>query len=177
MWVDYVTAIGSVTTPILVLALAGLGWRVRARIERQFTLEDELREDRISTYNLILEPFVMLLMSEAAWRSDRKNAGVDKNEMATRKLLSLEYRSQGFRLSLFGSDEVVRSFNDLMQYFFQRGDQTQSYREENVREIMSLLSRLLLEIRRLVGNESTKLDSWDMLEWFLSDARKFRPQK
>ena len=27
-----------------------------------------------------------------------------------------------------------------------------------------------------MGNESTRLDNWDMLEWFLTDARKYRPE-
>jgi hypothetical protein len=40
--------------------------------------------------------------------------------------------------------------------------------------MMSLLGAFLLEIRRGMGNETTKLDNWDMLEWFLTDARKYR---
>jgi hypothetical protein len=29
-WLDYVTAFGSVATPILVLLLGGVGWRIRS---------------------------------------------------------------------------------------------------------------------------------------------------
>ena len=39
---------------------------------------------------------------------------------------------------------------------------------------MSLLGALLLEIRRDTGNETTMLDRWQMLEWFVTDARKYR---
>ena len=40
--------------------------------------------------------------------------------------------------------------------------------------MMSLLGTFLLEIRKSMGNETTALDNWDMLEWFLKDARRFR---
>ncbi|MCA1791542.1 MAG: hypothetical protein LC667_17340 [Thioalkalivibrio sp.] len=103
-WLDYLTAFGAVATPLLVLALTGVGWRLRTRMERQAALEDKLREDRIGTYNAILKPFIILLTTDAAWQSDPKNKGKDKNETALRILLSLEYREQGFRLSLVGSD-------------------------------------------------------------------------
>lgn len=56
-WVEYVTAIGAVATPIFVLILTAVGWRLRRRLERRIELEDKLREDRIGTYNQILEPF------------------------------------------------------------------------------------------------------------------------
>lgn len=172
-WLSYVTAIGAVATPILVLILTAIGWRFRTTLERRFTLEDRLQEDRISSYNKILEPFIILFVSNAAWKSDPKNKNKNKEEIATRKMLSLEYREQGFRLALVGSDAVVKSYNDLMQYFYQRGEQAPVH-EEDVKHMMSLLGQFLLEIRRSMGNETTKLDEWDMLEWFITDARKFR---
>jgi hypothetical protein len=173
-WLDYITAFGAATTPLLVLILTGIGWRLRTRTERQIALEDKLREDRIGTYNAILKPFIILLTTDAAWQSDPKNQGRDKNETAIRTLLSLEYREQGFRLSLVGSDAVVRSYNNLLQYFYQRGENS-SATEAEVREMMSLLGQFLLEIRRSMGNETTKMSNWEMLEWFMTEARKYRP--
>jgi len=143
-------------------------------LERRVALEDKLHEDRIGTYNKILEPFIIFLIPEKAWLSDAKNKNKNKNDIATKKMLSLEYREQGFRLSLVGSDAVVKSYNNLMQYFFERADQSDNPAEGDVREMMSLLGKFLLEIRRSMGNEATKLDNWDMLEWFLSDTRKYR---
>jgi len=175
-WLDYLTAIGSVTTPLLVLALTAVGWRLRCRLERRVALEDKLREDRIGAYNKILEPFILLLTSDAAWQADPRNRNKNKNELAQIKLLSLEYREQGFRLSLVGSDSVVKSYNDLMQFFFQRGNQSVPVGEGEIREWLSLLGKFLLEIRRSMGNETTKLDHWAMLEWFITDVRKYRRQ-
>lgn len=170
-WLDYLTAFGAVTTPLLVLALTGVGWRLRTRMERQAALEDKLREDRIGTYNAILKPFIILLTSDAAWQSDPKNKGKDKDELAMRTLLSLEYREQGFRLSLVGSDAVVKSYNNLMQFFYGL-DESSAPAVANVKVMMGLLGQFLLEIRRSMGNETTKVTNWEMLEWFLKDARK-----
>jgi hypothetical protein len=175
-WLDYATAFGAIATPIVVLALTGVGWRLRTKMERQAALEDKLREDRIGTYNAILKPFIILLTSDKAWESDPKNKGKDKNEIATRLLLSLDYREQGFRLSLVGSDPVVRSYNELMQFFY-RLEENSAADIDKVRTMMGLLGRFLLEIRKSMGNEATRMTNWEMLEWFLTDARRYRDAK
>lgn len=112
-------------------------------------------------------------MNDVAWQSDPANDGKDRQELATRILLSLEYREQGFRLSLVGSDPVVKAYNNLMQYFYNR-ENTDSADEHSVVEMMVLLGQFLLEIRRSMGNEDTRLQNLEMLEWFFSDARKMR---
>ena len=124
-WIQYLTAFGSIATPILVLLLSAIGWRIRTKLERKIELEDQFRNDRIEAYNKILEPYVILLMSDSAWYSNPKNAKKDKSKIAQQQILSLEYRQQAFKLSLVGSDAVVKSYNDLMQYFYSIG-QTKS---------------------------------------------------
>jgi hypothetical protein len=59
-----------------------------------------------------------------------------------------------------------------MQYFF--SSQEREANEQAVRAMMSRFGELLLEIRRSMGNSSTALDCWAMLEWFINDARRFR---
>lgn len=176
-WIDYVSAIGSIATPILVLLLTAVGWMYRQSFERRIKLEEKLRENRIEIYNAILEPFILLLMTDEAWNSDKRNKGKDKNQIAIDKMLSLGYRKLAFKLSLIANDEVVESYNDLMQYFYNRADESESPTNEQLKEMMSLLGNFLLEIRRSMGNETTKLDNWAMLEWFMKDARKFRVGK
>ena len=173
-WLDIISAIGSVSTPILVLILTAVGWKYRQSVERKMKLEEKLRDDRINIYNQILEPFIILLMSDTAWQSDKKNKGKDKNEIAVAQMLSLDYRKVSFKLSLIGSDSVVNSFNDLMQHFYNQADDGQTPSPEQLRTMMSLLGSFLLEIRRSMGNETTKIDNWGMLEWFMTDARKMR---
>jgi predicted nucleotide-binding protein (sugar kinase/HSP70/actin superfamily) len=86
-WIDYATALGSIATPLLVIVLSAIGWKFKSNVERKIALEDKLRDDRIEIYNQILEPFIILLMSDAAWSQDKKNNNRDKNEFATKKML------------------------------------------------------------------------------------------
>ena len=174
---------------MVLLGMTAIGWRLRTKIERRMEsedlarsraleLEDKMREDRIATYYEILEPFMLLLMSDAAWAKDPNNKNKNKGEIALTQMLSLDYRKQGFRLSLVGSDGVVSAYNDLMQHSYSlapgEGGANPSVEPSTM---LSLLGNLLLEIRRGVGNESTQLDHWQMLEWFLTDARGLRAQQ
>jgi hypothetical protein len=170
---DYIVAIGSIATPVFVIGLTAVGWRLRRRLERRLELEDKLREDRINIYNQILEPFIILLMTDAAWQHDKQNRGKDKNDIATAKMLSLEYRKSAFKLSLIGSDAVVSAYNDQLQHLYGQGDNPDTS-EKNLASMMSLLGKFLLQIRRSMGNEATKLNHWQMLEWFMTDVRRWR---
>lgn len=172
-WLDYLTAIGTISTPILVTIVGGIVWKYRQSIERKIRLEEQLRDDRIETYNQILEPFIVIFMSDEAWKSNSRNKKKDKFQVAMSQMLSLEYRKTSFRLSLVGSDSVVISYNNLIQYFFEKSD-TSSSSPSEAREMISLLGSFLLEIRKSMGNEATKIDNWGMLEWFITDARKYR---
>ncbi|MNZ21426.1 hypothetical protein D3C78_384990 [compost metagenome] len=173
-WVTYLTAIGAIATPLLLAIFGGIGWRFRTHLERKLELENKLRDHRIEIYNQILEPFIVIFMTDAAWQMDPKNKGKDKFKIGVAQALSLEYRKQAFRLALVGSDGVVKAYNDLMQSFYNSEDDNSSATEEKAKNMISLVGKLLLEIRKSMGNESTDLDKWSMLEWFISDARKYR---
>ena len=172
-WIEYVVAVATVLTPVLIVILTAIGWKYRQSIEHKFKIEEKLQDDRIEIYQQILDPFIILLMSENAWLSDPKNKSKDKNRVALSRLLSVEYRRISFKLSLIGSDAVVISFNELMQYAFHMSEDGKNATDSG-KEVMSLLGNLLLEIRRSMGNEATKIDNWGMIEWFITDARKYR---
>lgn len=173
-WIDYMVALGTVATPVLVLVLSAIGWKFRQSFERRIKLEEKLRDDRIEIYNQILEPFIILLMNDTAWASDPKNKGKNREKTILSKMLSLEYRKVSFQLSLIGSDPVVIAFNNLMQCSYKNSENDPRNSSENSKEIMSLLGAFLLEIRKSMGNDSTKIDNWGMLEWFITDIKKFR---
>ncbi|KPD23765.1 hypothetical protein [Idiomarina zobellii] len=173
-WIDYLTAIGSVATPLLVILLSAVGWKFKASVERKIDLENRLRDDRIEIYNQILEPFIILLMTDAAWAQDKRNKNKDKNEFAISKMLTLDYRKLGFKLSLMGADPVVKSYNNLMQYFYNMEEKKSAESPNFLKEMLILLGTFLLEIRKSMGNEATKLDHWDMCEWWMSDTRKIK---
>lgn len=72
-WMDYVVAVATVLTPVLIVFLTAIGWKYRQSIAHKIKIEEKLRDDRIEIYEQILEPFIILLMSESAWLSDPKN--------------------------------------------------------------------------------------------------------
>lgn len=186
-WFDYATAIGSMLTPILVLLLTGLGWHIKARLERNRDedskaqarireLEDKLRADRIETYNQLLEPFFVLFTTDAIFASDPKFKGKSKDQLSIGRMLTVEYRKVGFKLSLVGDDEVVRAYNKLMQFFYKIEHEGLTGDELLVKTShwIKILSELLLAIRKSMGNQHTSLNNWEMIEWFMTDADKLR---
>lgn len=186
-WLDYLTGIGAIVTPLLVLILTGLGWHIKSKLEssrentdraadRVRELEDKLREDRIETYNLLLEPFFVVFTTDAIFAQDPKFKGKRKDQLGIGKMLTVEYRKVGFKLALVGDDSVVRAYNALMQFFYKGEHEGLDEQELLVKtsQWIELLAQLLLEIRRSMGNADTKLSNWEMIEWFMSDADKMR---
>jgi len=132
-------------------------------------LEEQLRDDRFEIYNKILEPYIILFLSDKAWESDPKFKKKNKKEVAISKMLSVEYRKTSFRLALIGSDGVVKSHNELLQYFYNLQDNSEGFQ---LKEGIVLLGNFLLEIRKSMGNEATKINNIGMVEWFITDIRK-----
>jgi len=188
---DVVVAIATVITPMLLAVLGAVGWWIKSRIEgsqakqqallarqqseseRIKELEDKLREDRITTYNAILEPFFLFFTTEAAFATDKKYKGQKKDEIAIQRMLSVEYRQLGFKLSLIADDAVVRAYNKLMQFFYHSDKDPAPLEKKTVRWI-ALMGDFLLEVRKSMGNQASSLDRWEMIEWFMSDATVFR---
>lgn len=188
---DLVVAIATVITPILLAILGAVGWWIKSRVEasqaRQHAflarqqseserikeLEDKLREDRISTYNAILEPFFFFLTTDAAFATDKKYKGRKKDDIAIQRMLSVEYRQLGFKLSLIADDAVVRAYNRLMQFFYHT-DKDPAQLDQNTVRWVALMGDFLLEVRKSMGNQASTLDRWEMIEWFMSDAPMFK---
>ncbi|RJP93513.1 MAG: hypothetical protein C4518_06340 [Desulfobacteraceae bacterium] len=181
---ETISAIATLVTPVLLIVLGGIGWLIQNKIESSQTrqdaqasrireLEDKLREDRIATYNSLLEPFFLLFTSEAAFAQDPKFKNKIKNDIAIAKMLSVEYRQVGFKLSLIANDSVVRAYNKLMQFFYHIELDLRPI-DDKTHDWIALMGALLLEIRKSMGNESSKLDRWEMIEWFMSDAPKIK---
>ena len=178
-WTAYVTA----ATPIVLAIFGIVGWFLRQgserrwkSIEQRWKKEEQLQPDRIEVYDKILAPFILALMSDKAWthtQSSRKQfRGKSKTDVTTSSILSLDYRNNAFKLMLIGTDEVVEAYNGVMQFFYRRGDAPMT--EADTVTALELFGRMILEIRRSVGNEATRLKEWDMLEWFMSDARELQ---
>ena len=162
-----ITLIASVAIPIIIFSVGN-------RITNIRQLEEKLRNDRIEIYNKILEPFFLIFSTEAIiqasmkYPKDKVKTGA---QLAMEKTLSLEYQEYAFKLSLIGSDNVVRAFNNLMQATYNLKDLQGAESEKGIHLIM-YMSVLLLEVRKSLGNQATKLHALEMLEWKISDLRK-----
>lgn len=184
---DFIIAVGTLVNPIILLFLTGIGWHIKNKIEKGKTaeqnnqtrikeLEDKLREDRIDIYNQLLEPFFILFTTDTIFQNDPAYAGKTKEQASLGKMLTVEYRKIGFKLSLIANDSVVRAYNNLMQFFYKNtlGDGTNEDLLNKTSQWIKLLSDLLLEIRKSMGNEHTSLDNWEMIEWFMSEAEEMK---
>ena len=151
-WLDIIrltiTLIASVAIPIVIFIVGN-------RITGLRQLEEKLRNDRIEIYDKILEPFFLIFSTEAIIQGSLKSkkekpkTGV---ELATEKLLNLDYQAYSFKLSLIGSDEVLRAYNNLMQAYFHLSESIEE--NANVGEgLIMYMAVLLLEVRKNLGNE------------------------
>lgn len=84
-------------------------WFIKSRVEELQATEEKLRDERRKIYSEILEPYIRLF-------ADLKGQG---SAQAIKKITSYEYRKTAFELNLFGSDDVVMAYNNLMQYTYQ----------------------------------------------------------
>jgi len=174
---EFWSSVGSIVTPLLILALSAVGWRVKSQTDRRMQLEDKLRDSQIETYLKILEPIFIALTPDEMWTQDKSNKGKDKFSQVNRIILSQQYKNESFKLSLIGTDGVVKSYNDLMQFFYNdatAGGQTESTTKVKVRKMLDLLGEFLLQIRISMGNEHSKLTNWDMIEGWVKDARDMK---
>jgi len=145
--------------PPLLMALGGLlTWIMKSKIEELRSIEEKLRGERTNIYAQILDPYIRLFSALH---------GKGPNE-AFEKITSYDYRKTAFDLNLFGSDEVVSAYNNLMQHAYK----AEATGNQDPREMMKFWGKLLLEIRKSLGNKKTKLNEVDMLKGMIKDIEK-----
>lgn len=168
---EILNTIGTTLTPILLLIVGYITWRYRQSFERKAKLEQDLRDERIELYNEILEPFIILLTSDAAWKKDKKKRNRDKTDVAMTMMLSLGYREAAFKFRLVANDEVLRAYDNLMSYFADSSPdsftQTKNL-ESKIQKMVQLLGDFLLALRKGMGNEDTSLTSNEMAAWIFN---------
>ena len=149
--------------PALLITLGGIvSWFVKSRIEELQAIRETLNEERRKIYKELLEPYINIFVGI----KNKKGS----EEQAIQQITSYDYRKTAFGLNLFGSDEVIRAYNNLMQYVYKfeaGGDQ-----KPQPKEMMRLWGMFLLEIRKNLGNKKTKLNEIDMLRGMIKDIDK-----
>ena len=145
-------------------------WIVGNKISNIRQLEEKLRDDKIEIYNKVLEPFFLMFSTPAVIQSsfkskhEKQKTGAD---LSSEKILSLDYQEFAFKLSLLGSDKVVRAYNNLMQAFYN----SKQLGDNSGLELIKYTSVLLLEVRKDLGNSNSKLHEFELLEWKINDIR------
>lgn len=69
---------------------------------------------------------------------------------------------------LFGSDNVVNAYNDYFQYLYKDDS------EKNPIVMLNALGKVILEIRKDLGNDKTVLKEFDMLRFMITDIDKLK---
>ena len=144
--------------PILVVIGGLVSWFLKSRKEELQTIEERALERRIETYNQILHPIIVLFSSGASQKEKDK---------ATDQIKTVEYRKAAFNLITFGSDEMVNSYNNMMQSFYKNEAVTAP------EKTMKKFATVILSIRKDIYNKNTKLNEWDMLKFMITDIEKF----
>ena len=138
--------------PLLLAAGAAGSWLIRSTIEDLRQAERDLADQRRAIYDQVLTPFLMPLIA----KEDEAEAAQEAMNLA---FTSPEYRRAVFDLTLVASDEVVQAF----------GDMTNNACHDVPENPMVLWARLLLAIRKSVGNKGTRLKLVDMLRANIND--------
>ena len=142
--------------PTVLVVLTGLiTWFLKDKSEKLKFQREKLIEEKRGNYEKILEPIIRLFAST--------NGNEREMQKAMRQVMSFDYKKTAFQLMLFGSDEVVNSYNQFFQYLYKNEDDLNPF------ETLKLLGKVILEIRKDLGNDKTTLKEYDMLKFMIKD--------
>lgn len=130
------------------------------RFQKSQILQEKLRAERRQTYFEVLNPIFMIFSKES------------NKEDALNLIQSPTYRKKVFEFMLIGSDEVVKSYTEMMQFSYHMNTLSEIPDLERSKKILLLVGDLLLKMRKDFGNDKTKLESLDMFRHMISDIDK-----
>lgn len=150
----YFTLIVGLGTPVLVTVGGVISWFLKSRKEELKAIEEKALEKRVTIYNEILNPLIVLFA---------KGASDKEKQNALKQIVTVEYKKAAFNLITFGSDELVNSYNLMMQSFYKG--------EADIDPQLSLkkFAAFILSIRKDLYNKNTRLKEWDMLKFMITD--------
>lgn len=155
-----VVLVGLKASLIWTAILGGIAWLVRHEVEKKRELTRLLSERKREQYEKF-QDFVLSNMGT----SDGDAPGVDPQM----------YRQWSLRLSLVGSDEVVKAWNVVRLFAYE--DPPQETEEEKKARMLTMFrvwGDLLLEMRKDAGHADTKLKRSDLYATFVNDIAQYR---
>lgn len=146
--------------PTVLVILAGLvTWYLKDNSEKLKFQREKLLEEKGANYQKIIDPMIRTLAGT------KNQIELDK---AIKQIKSYEYKRDAFQLMMFGSDDVVKAYNDFFQYLYNNTDNM------DPRQMLNLLGNVILQIRKDLGNHKTMLSEMDMLRFMISDIDKLK---
>src|SRR5690606_1313175 len=143
---------------LLVVSTGLITWYLKDKSEKLKLQREKLIEEKRRNYEKILEPIIRLF---AGTKGNKQEL-----QKAMKQVQSCEYKESAFQLMLFGSDNVVNAYNDYFQFLYKNGDNLDPF------EMLRCLGKVILEIRRDLGNDKTALKEIDMLRFIITDIDK-----
>ena len=150
-----------VTQGAIAIGVGLLVWYLTSKVEAVLREREKLQDDRRQIYAQVLEPYIRVFAA---------STNPSETKKALRQIASYDYRRASFELAMIGSDEVVRTLNDMMQYFYRFDAEDKS---ADPKTMVQYWGRVLLAIRRDLGNKKTKLSEIDMLRFQIKDIDKY----
>lgn len=150
-------------SPILITIGGIASWLIKSRREDLIATEERARESRKEVYKILMDPFVAALTSTASQSERQKRIN---------RLTSIEYKQAAFNLITFGSDEMIRSFNKLMDFFY-HNELDKGNKAETI-ELLRVFTDFLLSIRKDLNTNKTKLKRSESIEFMLTDIKDYR---
>jgi len=144
---------------LLVVAAGFITWFLKDKSEKLKFQREKLIEEKRLNYEKILEPIIRVMAGV------KNKAEMDK---ALKQIQSFDYKKSAFQLMLFGSDSVVNAYNDYFQYLYKNESNLDPYK------MLNALGKVILEIRKDLGNDKTALKEYDMLRFMITDIEKMK---
>ena len=138
-----------VLTPILVLALAGLGYLYKAEREKREAVERQLSDKKYETYVALMGVFFGMLTRTLSGRSTEPGTEV------VAKMIDIHKD-----LMIYGADEVLTTYESWM---------TETRRSQTPQKALRGFGEVVVAIRRDMGQRETKVTSDHVLRLLITD--------
>ncbi len=137
---------------MLLLILGGIGWLYKHEKEKRLQVEKQLSERKYDVYIRLLTVFFDILKQVKKGQNTNAQKLIDKMIDIKKELI------------IFGSDGVLQSF-----FFWEKAADT--------KENLMALADLVIEVRKDMGNEKTKIKTLDFLKSLVQTDEDFEALK
>jgi len=153
--------------PLFVALGGAITWMLKARHEQLQAAQERLHADRRKLYIDLVSPFIRAL-TEVPKSPKTKTSDDQVAQAVAQEMTSYEYKKTAFEVIMIGSDEVIRAYNAISQNAFGMAEG-----EVSLAVTATLWGKLLLEIRKSLGNKKTTLKESETLRWMITDIDNF----